>query len=604
MAAANAGIQLNLPIVEDDDVQYIPQPAPDNDMDIAMVPANPNNVVIPANHIAPIHPGNVTDNDDTTTTYGTAHESDDNDSDDDDTPAAPVAAAPAPPTGRPTRNNAGTTTRFQDYHMFTTAAEHEIDLDEDSLAAVCHFLMVHYSQPYTRKAKRKKSDVFSLKTGLKHFGDRGETAVAKELNQFNMLNTFVPLDAETLTYEQRRSALASLIFLTEKRNGDVKARACANGAPQRQHIAKEETTSPTVSNEANCTLAAIAAHENRFVGTMDLPGAFLHADNDSFVVMKMTGKLAELMVKTAPNIYRKYVIEDSSGKPILYIQLQKALYGMLKSALLFYRKLVSDLTHMGFTLNPYDPCVANKTVNGKQLTVSWHVDDLTMSCADEQPIHDVIAALKQIYGHNLKEHVGSVHEYLGMTFDYSKPGSVEISMDKYIANIIDSFPENIAGVSATPATDKLFQVRDDDRPLPEEQAVMFHHVTAQLLFASTRVRRDIQTTVAFLMTRVKNPGEDDWGKLKRVLKYLNGTRHLHLKLTVDSLSSIHWYVDGSHQIHNDCRGHTGALMTLPKAQPKLSSSPSTTKSETFSGCAISWKVKDTQLKPTSFIRIT
>lgn len=120
------------------------------------------------------------------------------------------------------------------------------------------------------------------------------------------------MDAKTLTYDQRRTALASLIFLTEKRNGDIKARACANGKPQREHIAKEETASPTVTTEANFALAAIAAHERRIIATMDLPGAFLHAGNDMFVIMKMTGKLAELMVKTAPNIYRKYVIEDSS----------------------------------------------------------------------------------------------------------------------------------------------------------------------------------------------------------------------------------------------------------------------------------------------------
>ncbi len=135
---------------------------------------------------------------------------------------------------------------------------------------------------------------------------------------------------------------------------------------------------------------------------------------------------------------------------------------MLKSALLFYRKLVSDLTHMGFVLNPYDPCVANKIVNGNQLTVSWHVDNLTMSCVEEQPIHDVIHTLKQIYSQNLKEHIGPIHDYLGMTFDYTTSGKVEISMDKYIANIIDSFPEQITGVSPTPATDKLFQVWDDD----------------------------------------------------------------------------------------------------------------------------------------------
>ena len=61
---------------------------------------------------------------------------------------------------------------------------------------------------------------------------------------------------------------------------------------------------------------------------------------------------------------------------------------------------------------------------------------------------------------------------------------------------------------------------------------------------------------------MKDPDEDDWGKLKRVLRYLNGTRRLHLTLSVDSLSMVRWYVDGSHQIHDDCRGHTGAFMTL------------------------------------------
>lgn len=245
-----------------------------------------------------------------------------------------------------------------------------------------------------------------------------------------------------------------------------------NPRKKKEHIAKEETVSPTVATEATFALAAIAAHERRIVSTMDLPGAFLHANNDSFVIMKLTGKLAELTVKTVPNIYCKYVIEDSTGKHILYVQLQKALFGMLKSALLFYRKLVSILTTMGFILNPYDPCMANKKVNGNQLTVSWHVDDLTISCINKAPIHHVIQQLKNIYGKNLKEHIDLFHDYLGMKFDYSMPGQVEISMDQYIANVNDLFPKQITGVSATPATDKLFLVHDNDCPLPEEQAIM------------------------------------------------------------------------------------------------------------------------------------
>ncbi len=52
---------------------------------------------------------------------------------------------------------------------------------------------------------------------------------------------------------------------------------------------------------------------------------------------------------------------------MLYIQLEKALYGMMKSALLFYQKLVTDLQSIGFILNPYDPCIANKMINGQQM---------------------------------------------------------------------------------------------------------------------------------------------------------------------------------------------------------------------------------------------
>ena len=66
---------------------------------------------------------------------------------------------------------------------------------------------------------------------------------------------------------------------------------------------------------------------------------------------------------------------------------------------------------------------------------------------------------------------------------------------------------------------------------------------------ATRARRDTQTAVAFLTTRVKKPDKDDWGKLKPVLKNLNGTTYLKLKLSVDNLGMPKWYVDGSHNVH-------------------------------------------------------
>jgi len=71
------------------------------------------------------------------------------------------------------------------------------------------------------------------------------------------------------------------------------------------------------------------------------------------------------------------------------------------------------------------------------------------------------------------------------------------------------------------------------------------------------VHPDIKTLVAFLTTRVKAPDENDWGKMKRCLKYLWGTRHLKLCLTVDNLHTLHWWVDTSYGVHWDSKGHTG-----------------------------------------------
>ena len=137
-------------------------------------------------------------------------------------------------------------------------------------------------------------------------------------------------------------------------------------------------------------------------------------------------------------------------------------------------------------------------------------------------------------------------------------------MFEYLDGIIDEFPELITGKAATPAADHLFSVRDDDleKYLPEENSIAFHHTTSQLILLSSRSKRDIQTAISFLTTRVKKPDEDDWGKLKRALKYLNGTRRPKITLTIESTGVIKWFVDGSHNTHWDCKGNGGAMMVM------------------------------------------
>ncbi len=393
---------------------------------------------------------------------------------------------------------------------------------------------------------------YNLKPALRKFGNKGEMAAMNKLTQLHVMDMWRPMYTDKLSQEQQMQALSLLLFLKEKRSGDIKGRACVNGAPQRTYIPKDEAASPTVSKESTFITALIAAKEQCKVQCYNVPSAFMNTNVDEEVIMVLKGELAEMMIKIAPEVYRKYVSIDRKGTKILYVKLQKALYGLMRASLLFYRKLRKELEAYGFEINPYDPCVANKmTEAGKQLTVIWHVDDLMGSCKDDFELTKFSCYLAKVYGPKLRMHMGRKHDYLGVDMEFNKDSTLDVSMFKYLHDIIDGFPEVIRGRSATPVAAHLFEIRDkkEAQALKEEQALAFHHMVAQLLFMATRARQDIQTAVAFLTTRVMNPDKDDWGKLKQVLKYLNGTRYLKLKLSVDNLGMLKWYVDRSHNVH-------------------------------------------------------
>ena len=215
----------------------------------------------------------------------------------------------------------------------------------------------------------------SVRKGLKLFGDAGVVAVTKELVQLHERGVVEPKFIQDLDREQKQAALQYLMFLKQKRNGIIKGRGCTDGRKQRAHTTKEEASSPTVAIESVMISCTIDAKENRDVAIVDIPGAFMQADMEDEVYMKLEGKMAELMVRIDPKLYRKYVHTDEKGQKTLFVKLKKALYGTLKAALLFWKRLSLQLKKWGFKLNPYDPCVANKVINGTQCTILWHVDD-------------------------------------------------------------------------------------------------------------------------------------------------------------------------------------------------------------------------------------
>ena len=137
------------------------------------------------------------------------------------------------------------------------------------------------------------------------------------------------------------------------------------------------------------------------------------------VILCLKGNLSKLVVIVKPTLYRKYLIHDKKVTAIMYVTMNKSLYGLLDTALVFYKKLVADLKAYGFKVNPYDPCVSNMDINGSQMTVFWHVDDLKVSHKVPFEVTKFSTDMSGIYGEKMTVTQVLVHEYLGMVLDLS-----------------------------------------------------------------------------------------------------------------------------------------------------------------------------------------
>jgi hypothetical protein len=281
------------------------------------------------------------------------------------------------------------------------------------------------------------------------------------------------------------------MFMSKKQCGKIKARGCADGRKQRETTTKEEPP-PIVAIESAMLSATINAMEERDVATVDIPGAFMQVDIDKVVHVRFEGKIAKMLVRMDPKLYRKYV-RDKNGKAVLYVELLNALYGTLKAALLFWKLLSIKLILWGFTINPYDWCVSNKMIDEQQCTVLWHVDNLKISHVREDVHTDIIKRINDEFRKEPPITItrGKVHNYLGMILNYSEKGKVKTKMLDYVNKMLAELLAEMDGDAPSPAANHLLTVNDDQIKVDEKKAHLFHTYVANTLFLCKRARPDL-----------------------------------------------------------------------------------------------------------------
>jgi Reverse transcriptase (RNA-dependent DNA polymerase) len=295
-----------------------------------------------------------------------------------------------------------------------------------------------------------------------------------------------PVAADSLSYTEKKKALEYLMFLKEKCTGKIKGHGCADSQKQRLHTAKEDACSPTVSIESVMLTSVIDALEGCHVATADIPGAFMQADMDEVVHMRLVGTMVKLLLQIALE-YERYVMIEG-GQRVLYELLLKALYGTMCAALLFWRNLTSNLQEWGFEMNRYDLCIANKTMNGTQCTITWHIGDLNILHINPKAVKVVLGLLSKVFGKEALLTVcqAKASNYLGMCIDYSNQGKVPITTFNYVDGMLAMLPTDMSGIAASPAANHLFKVNPTVTSLDKTKAELFHHYTAKLLFLCKR----------------------------------------------------------------------------------------------------------------------
>jgi hypothetical protein len=171
--------------------------------------------------------------------------------------------------------------------------------------------------------------------------------------------------------------------------------------------------------------------------------------------------------------------------------------------LLYYKKFVKSLTKKGFKLNPYNGCIANKTVNGKKITICFHVDDCKISHKSTKVVDESIDWLRANYesifedgSGDMKVHRGKVHKYLEISLDFSHKGQCRVTLYDYLDGILEAFDEAMTKHSEvyitvkkrrcvkTAAPDNLFVVNKVCKKLSLEAAASFHTIVAKTLYVT------------------------------------------------------------------------------------------------------------------------
>jgi hypothetical protein len=282
-----------------------------------------------------------------------------------------------------------------------------------------------------------------------------------------------------------------------------KARLVAQGFNQEEGIDFEETFAPVARLEAIRILLAFACYKGFKLFQMDVKSAFLN------------GFISEEVYVEQPPGFENHLFPNNVYK------LKKALYGLKQAPRAWYERLSRFLIEKGFSIGKVDTTLFIKNNNLGFIIVQIYVDDIIFGATNEILCEDFAKCMQDEFEMSM---MGELNFFLGLQVKQSKD-AIFISQSKYTKELLKKFGMENTKHATTPMSTSTKLDKDEcGKPVDIK---MYRGMIGSLLYL-TASRPDIMFSVCLCARFQACPKESHLLAVKRIFRYLNGTRELGL----------------------------------------------------------------------------
>jgi hypothetical protein len=216
---------------------------------------------------------------------------------------------------------------------------------------------------------------------------------------------------------------------------------------------------------------------------------------------------------------------DNEGESIKH--LRKSLYGLKQARHKWYETLSCALNDLGFQVNDAEPGVFSTHNKNDTTILAIHVDDCMITGSSEELIHEYKEQLNARY--SLTD-LSPIHWLLGIKITHNRQAhTISLSQTSYIDSILSCFSLSDVKPVATPITPGTVLSKADSPSDATEMASMkkmpYQEAISSLMYAAVATRPDITFAISVLLQFLENPGQVHWEAVKRVFRYLTGTKN-------------------------------------------------------------------------------